>query len=55
MIRPNEAAEVLEDFLDSEDEDITDAAQEALALAGGIGEFESFKDDGQNGNIYDET
>jgi hypothetical protein len=33
-IRPNEAEEVLGDLLDSDDEDIIDAVEEALAMAG---------------------
>jgi hypothetical protein len=33
-IRPEEAAEVLGDFIDSDDEEIVDAAYEAMAMAG---------------------
>ena len=35
-IRPQEAAGILVDFTESDDEDIVDAAYEAMALAGGI-------------------
>ncbi len=35
-IRPREAAEILIDLIESEDEDIADAAQEAMAMAEGI-------------------
>jgi hypothetical protein len=41
-IRPDEAPEILGDLLDSDDEDIVDAAQEALAMAKGLSE-----DDGE--------
>lgn len=37
-IRPDEAPEILGDLLDSDDEDIVDAAQEALAMAIGLSE-----------------
>jgi hypothetical protein len=33
-IRPHETAEILDDLMDSEDEEIVDAVQEALAMAG---------------------
>lgn len=36
MIRPNEAAEILGDLLDSDDEDIVAAVEEALAMAKGV-------------------
>lgn len=36
---------VLEDLLDSDDEDIVDAVHEALSLAGGLSELEDFDDD----------
>jgi hypothetical protein len=35
-IRPNEAADVLDDLADSEDEDIVEAVLEATAMAGGV-------------------
>ena len=37
-IRPEEAFGILGDLTESEDEDIVDAALEALAMAGGIGD-----------------
>jgi hypothetical protein len=37
-IRPDEAPEILDGVLDSDDEDIVDAAQEALAMAKGLSE-----------------
>lgn len=47
MIRPEEAAEILEPLTDSDDEDIVDAAYEALAMAG---EFWDDEDDDEDDN-----
>ena len=46
-IRPEESVEVLNGLIDSEDEDIVEAVFEALAMAGGLTEFEGdeFEDD----------
>jgi hypothetical protein len=44
-IRPGEAAEVLADLLDSDDEDIVEAVHEALAMAEGFADEEDFDDD----------
>jgi len=45
-IRPQEAAELLVDLMDSADEDIAEAAYEALAMAGGsLGEDDDADDD----------
>jgi len=49
-IRPEESVEVLNELIDSEDEDIVEAVFEALAMAGGLTEFEGeeFEDDEEN-------
>ena len=49
-IRPEESVEVLNGLIDSEDEDIVEAVFEALAMAGGLTEFEGdeFDDDEEN-------
>jgi len=49
-IRPEESVEVLNGLIDSEDEDIVEAVFEALAMAGGLAEFEGdeFEDDEEN-------
>jgi hypothetical protein len=49
-IRPEESVEVLNGLIDSEDEDIVEAVFEALAMAGGLTEFEGdeFEDDEEN-------
>ncbi len=44
-IRPQKAAEILGDFLDSEDEDIVDAVHEAIAMAEMLLELESDEDE----------
>ena len=44
-IRPLEAAEILSPLTDSDDEDIADAAFEALAMAGAAAEFDEDEDD----------
>jgi hypothetical protein len=45
-IRPHEAAEILDDLTDSDDEDIIEAVDEALAMAGGfLDEGEEDEDD----------
>jgi hypothetical protein len=44
-IRPLEAAEILSALTDSDDEDIADAAFEALAMAGAAAEFDEDEDD----------
>lgn len=38
-IRPEDAAEILDDLADSEDEEITAAVSEALVMAGGLSDF----------------
>ena len=40
LIRPREAAELIQPFLESEDEDIIDAVMEATTIAGGLVELE---------------
>ena len=45
MIRPGEAAEILEPLTDSDDEDIVDAVYEALAMAGELWDDEEDDDD----------
>ncbi|MBI5064279.1 MAG: HEAT repeat domain-containing protein [Desulfatitalea sp.] len=49
-IRPEESAEILNELIDSEDEDIVEAVFEALAMSGGLTEFEGdgFEDDEEN-------
>lgn len=49
-IRPEESVEILNELIDSEDEDIVEAVFEALAMAGGLTEFEGeeFEDDEEN-------
>ena len=44
-IRPREAVEVLADLTDSEDEDIAEAAHEALAIAEGFPEEDEDDDE----------
>ena len=46
-IRPEESVDILNELIDSEDEDIVEAVFEALAMAGGLTEFEGeeFEDD----------
>ena len=44
-IRPEEATEMLVELSDSEDEDIADAANEALAMADGLAEFDDDDED----------
>jgi hypothetical protein len=44
-IRPDEAPEILGDLLDSDDEDVVDAVQEALAIAEGLAGDASGNDD----------
>jgi hypothetical protein len=44
-IRPEEAAETLGEFIDSDDEDIVDAAYEAMAMAGVEWEEEDYDDE----------
>ena len=44
-IRPQEAAEILIDLTESEDEDIAEAASEAMAMAGGLFDDEDEEDD----------
>jgi HEAT repeat protein len=46
-IRPEESVTILNELIDSEDEDIVEAVFEALAMAGGLTEFEGeeFEDD----------
>lgn len=44
-IRPDEAPEILGDRLDSDDEDVVDAVQEALAMAKGLSEDAACRDD----------
>jgi HEAT repeats len=45
IIRPEEAEEVLGEFIDSDDEDIVEAAYEAMALAGVEWEDEDYEED----------
>jgi HEAT repeat protein len=49
-IRPEASAEILNELIDSEDEDIVEAVFEALAMAGGLAEFEGdeFEDGEEN-------
>jgi HEAT repeat protein len=49
-IRPEASVEILNQLIDSEDEDIVEAVFEALAMAGGLTEFEGneFEDDEEN-------
>ena len=44
-IRPHEAAEILGDLLESDDEDIVAAVDEALATAKGLSEDDEWADD----------
>ncbi|MBI1876485.1 MAG: hypothetical protein HYS05_21700 [Acidobacteria bacterium] len=44
-IHPHDAAEILGDLLDSDDEDVIDAVQEALAMAKGLSEDDDEKED----------
>ena len=47
-IRPDDAAEILGDLLDSDDEDIVDAVEEALAMAKGQSGDAAWDDDGED-------
>lgn len=47
-IRPDEAAEILGDLLDSDDEDIVDAVEEALAMAKGQSGDAAWDDDAED-------
>lgn len=49
-IRPHEAARILGDLLDSDDEDIIEAVQEALAMAEGLSEDAEGNDDDDEEN-----
>jgi hypothetical protein len=49
-IRPNEAAEVLDDLADSDDEDIVEAVLEATAMADGVAD----EDDGEDDDAEDQ-
>jgi hypothetical protein len=56
-IRPQQAAEVLADFIDSKDEDIAEAVYEALSMAEMLEAYESdedFEDDQENQDDQDE-
>ncbi len=44
-IRPQEASEILDNLIDSHDEDITEAVYDALAMAEGLSEDEDYNDD----------
>ena len=44
-IRPQEAAEVLGDLIDDDDQEIADAVHEALAMAEGLAEIDDWDDD----------
>jgi hypothetical protein len=44
-IRPGEAASVLDDLADSDDEDIADAVSEALTMAGGLSRLDAEDDE----------
>jgi len=44
-IRPQEAAEVLGDLIDDDDQEIVDAVHEALAMAEGLAEIDDWDDD----------
>ena len=44
QIRPQEAVVLLDDFLDDDDEEISEAAFEALTLAGMIGTLDNDED-----------
>ena len=48
-IRPEDAAEVLDDLLDSTDEDIVEAVHEALAMAEGAPDQDEEEDDERQG------
>jgi hypothetical protein len=50
-VRPQEAREILGGFVDSEDEDIVDAAHEAMAMAGVEWEDEGFDDEDEDDRI----
>ncbi len=49
-IRPEASSAILNELIDSEDEDIVEAVFEALAMSGGLAEFEDdeFEDDEEN-------
>jgi hypothetical protein len=47
-IRPDDAAEILGDLLDSDDEDIVDAVEEALTMAKGQSGDAAWDDDGED-------
>jgi ABC-type sugar transport system substrate-binding protein len=51
-IRPQEAVEILGPLTDSDDEDIVDAAHEALAMAGAIVEQEEEDVDDDDDDVY---
>ncbi len=44
-IRPQEASEILDNLIDSHDEDITEAVYDALAMAEGLSEDEDYNND----------
>jgi hypothetical protein len=48
-IRPEEAAQILSELTDDEDEDIAEAAQEAIAMSGAYldDDFDDDDDDGE--------
>lgn len=48
-IRPDESMEILEELLESEDEDIVDAAQEALSMAGAMVDYDLDEEDEDEG------
>jgi hypothetical protein len=52
-VRPEEAEEVLDEFIDDEDEDIVEAAYEAMAMAGVVWEDENYdEDDDEDDKVF---
>ena len=49
-IRPDEAMEALEEFLKSDDEEIVDAAQEAMSMAGAMIDYEDEEEEDDGGS-----
>ena len=55
-MRPEESAAILNELIDSDDEDIVEAVFEALAMSGGLSDFEEgeYEDDDFDGDDSEE-
>jgi len=51
-IRPEESIEVLEELMESEDEDIVEAVQEAMSMAGAMVDYDQEEDDEDGGKTF---